>query len=374
MTIADQLRQAGLTGRGGAAFATAVKVEALASRGTRLIVNACDGELGAVKDGWVVEHRLDELVQGAGLISRRDAQYAAHRGSATATRLAAAGLDVLEVPHRYVSSEESALVARAAGDLARPLTKRVPIAFGATLTDGRRVRPTVVLNAETVWRIAQIAADGPEWFRAQGTVAEPGPRLVGVGGAVGRPGVVEVAAGVPIATIVAAAGGYVGTPGPVSVSGLSGGLLTAAEAATAQWSNTALAAFGIGMGCGTITCLAGQECPLETVRSWIEYAAGETAGQCGPCMFGVPAAAAELVAIIDGHASRDATSRLRARIDLLRGRGACRFPDGVAGFIASVLRAFPDHLAAHAESGRCDACATTRRLRRYETRSHAVVR
>ncbi len=374
MTVADQLRRAGLTGRGGAAFSTAVKVDALAGRRTRLIVNVCDGELGAMKDGWIVEHRLDELVRGVGHLARRNVLYAAHRGSATAARLAKAGLDVLEVPNRYVSSEESALVALAAGDLARPLTKRAPIAFGATLTDGRRVPPTVVLNAETVWRIAQIMAFGAEWFRTQGTVAEPGPRLIAVGGAVQRPGVVEAAAGMPLATIIAAAGGHAGSPGPVGVSGLSGGWLTAGEAATTPWSTAGLSAFGIGTGCGTITCIDGAECPLATVRSWIAYAAGETAGQCGPCMFGLPAAAADLVAIIDGHAARDTTARLRTRVHQLRGRGACGFPDGVAGFIGSVLRTFPDQLAAHASSGRCEDCDGTRRLRRHEARHHAVAR
>ena len=131
MTFTSLLAEAGLTGRGGAAFSTATKVAAAHAHGARLVVNACDGELGAAKDTWVVEHRLAELVDGAALVADgAPVTYAAHRGSETARRLAGAGLRVLEVPPRYVSSEESAIISLAQGGLARPMTKRQPFVRG----------------------------------------------------------------------------------------------------------------------------------------------------------------------------------------------------------------------------------------------------
>ena len=68
--LVDLLEDSGLTGRGGAGFGTAVKVRAAVSAGATLIVNGCDGEYGAVKDGYVVAHHLDELVHGANLLGR----------------------------------------------------------------------------------------------------------------------------------------------------------------------------------------------------------------------------------------------------------------------------------------------------------------
>ena len=69
-------------------------------------------------------------------------------------------------------------------------------------------------------------------------------------------------------------------------------------------------------------------------------------------MFGLPALAAEWHALAGGdHTAYD---RVVSRISLLPGRGACRFPDGVAGFAWSALRVFGPHLDAH-RSGRCDA-------------------
>ena len=131
--IIEALEAAGLTGRGGAAFSTAIKVKAARENRATLIVNACDGEVGAAKDAWIVENRLHELVEGAALVAsgrRPHVRYAAHRDSRTAQMLHAAGLSVLEVPHRYVSSEETSLISLAHGGLAKPMTKRAPFIFG----------------------------------------------------------------------------------------------------------------------------------------------------------------------------------------------------------------------------------------------------
>jgi Na+-translocating ferredoxin:NAD+ oxidoreductase RnfC subunit len=152
-SLVGLLEAAGLTGRGGAGFSTALEARAAATEGASLIVNACDGEYGAVKDTYVVDHHLSELVRGTELLSGNGIRYAARRGSRAEARLRSAGVDVLSVPHRYVSSEESALVSLANGGLARPMTKRAPVVFGSVSPDGRRLPPTVVLNAETVWRV-----------------------------------------------------------------------------------------------------------------------------------------------------------------------------------------------------------------------------
>lgn len=333
------LESAGLTGRGGAAFATAVKVRAAYEHRADLIVNVCDGELGATKDGWVVAHHLAELVEGARLLTpgrRRRITYAAHRGSTTAATLRAAGLDVLEAPARYVSSEETSLISLAHGGLARPMTKRAPFVTGGRDSEGRRIPPTVVLNAETVWRVAQIATAGPEWFRSFGTPEEPGPRLVSVGGAVRSPVVVETAAGVPFHNLFAAADGVQPGVREVLVGGLGGGFLLAGEAAARRWSAADLAPLGLGVGPGIVTAVDPATPFVDYVGAQLHWAAGESAGQCGPCMFGLPALAEAWAAWVRQPDTDRAA--LDARLGLLPGRGACRFPDGTARYAASALR------------------------------------
>ncbi|MGO4597256.1 NADH-ubiquinone oxidoreductase-F iron-sulfur binding region domain-containing protein [Terrabacter sp. 2RAF25] len=359
MSLTALLADAGLTGRGGAAFSTARKVEAAHAHGAHLIVNACDGELGAAKDGWVVAERLAELVDGAVAIAAGSpTTYAAHRGSGTAHRLRAAGLPVLEVPARYVSSEESSLISLTQGGLARPMTKRQPFVRGGRDSDGRRISPTVVLNAETVWRAGQVVRFGPDWFRSFGTAAEPGPRLVAVSTPTARGVVVETAAGAPVLDLltaadpVAVASALVDRSPGVLLAGLGGTFVAPGDVRGLVWSDEGLGRVGARTGPGVVEVLDPTTCPVEFVDRCLTWAAGESAGQCGPCMFGLPALAAEWRSLARGdHTAYD---RVVSRISLLPGRGACRFPDGVAGFAWSALRVFGTHLDAH-RNGRCDA-------------------
>ena len=358
--ILDLLDAAGLTGRGGAAFSTAVKVRAAGEEGAAVIVNACDGEIGAAKDGYVVEHHLAELVRGAELVTparARSVRYAAHRGSAAATTLQRAGLDVIEAPARYVSSEETSLISLAGGGLARPMTKRMPFVRGGRDSAGRTVRPTVVINAETVWRVAQIAAHGPAWFRSFGTAAEPGPRLVTLTGAVQHPGVLDTEAGVPLAGLLDAAGADPAARHLV-IGGLGGVVAPLADAREVTWSTADLARFGGSVGPGVIQVLDPQQCPVEVVGAYLALAASETAGQCGPCMFGVPALSAAWGDLVVDGPSPARLDVVRARAGLLPDRGACRFPDGVARFTASALGALEPHLDAH-RTGRCPTGRTS---------------
>lgn len=353
------LEQAGLTGRGGAAFPTATKVRAAIEADAALIVNACDGELGAGKDAFVVERHLADLVDGAGLVGSKRVRFAAHRGTRTEARLLGAGLDVLSVPPRYVSSEESSLVSLANGGLARPVTKHVPVVYGARRTDGRRLAATLVLNAETVLRIAQIARHGPSWFRSFGTFEEPGPRLVTIAGAVSAAGVVQTAAGVALEQLIQAAGGAIAAVAGVNIGGLSGGWLTPEQVRGAIWSRAGLAAYGISPGPGTVLVLGPDRCPLEHVRDVLQYAAGESAVQCGPCMFGVPALAQDVRLLARCALDHAGAQRLGRRLELLPGRGACRFPDGVAGYTRSALRVFAEEAASHL-AGTCPTDTASR--------------
>ena len=355
-----ELAEAGLTGRGGAAFSTSVKLNAAFTNSSDLIVNACDGEIGAHKDAFVVEHHLPELVAGARLVARRRRQrvwFAAHRGSRTLALLAEAGVRTLEVPHRFVSSEGTALVSLAHGGLARPLSRRTNTVDGARDASGRRIRPSVVLNAETLWRVAQIAEHGAAWFRSFGTADEPGPRLASVVGHVSTPSVVETQAGVPLLQLLDAAGGLGHGARHLLVGGLGGAFLTTDEARDTVWTTPSLRRYGASVGPGIVTVLDPARCPLMVVGELLDYAAGESAGQCGPCMFGLPATATAWRQV-RRTGSPEALHELEGHLGLLPGRGACAFPTGVAGFGRSALRVFGDEIERHRE-GRCCALERT---------------
>ncbi|MGV9839889.1 NADH-ubiquinone oxidoreductase-F iron-sulfur binding region domain-containing protein [Nocardia niigatensis] len=338
--LSELLLSAGLTGRGGADFPTGAKLALAERHNAELIINACDGELDAAKDSWVIANHLPEVLEGARRITGQRIRVSVHRDSSVSATLREAGVGILEVPRRYVSSEESALTRLAAGGPAKPLMRFEPIAAGSRDVAGRRLPPTLVLNAETVWRVQQIIDRGPRWFRSYGTPDEPGPRLVTVANGVEAPGVHAVEAGLAMREILHRAGGLTVPTQALWISGLSGGFLGAADIFDTEWSRAGLARHHIGPGAGTIRVMDARADPWHELLDALTYAAGETAGQCGPCRFGLPALAQTLAGLLEADPPPDAGDRLGRILAQVSGRGACRFPDGVAGLLSSALEVF----------------------------------
>src|SRR5271165_6936722 len=127
--LLDQVSAAGLTGRGGAGFPTGTKMRAVASgRGPSVMVaNGMEGEPASEKDQALLARAphlvLDGIALSAEAIGATDAHLCLPRTrewlirivhAATAERhqagLRGVPITVHEVPHRYVSSEETALV------------------------------------------------------------------------------------------------------------------------------------------------------------------------------------------------------------------------------------------------------------------------
>ncbi|WP_258059171.1 NADH-ubiquinone oxidoreductase-F iron-sulfur binding region domain-containing protein [Arthrobacter sp. B1805] len=355
LSIIEALDTAGLTGRGGSAFPTAVKLAAAQRAGAELIINACDGEIGAAKDSYVLRRYLSHVDHGAQLTQLTrfiPVIYAVHAGTDVEKFLLAQGKKVLPVPDRYVSSEASSLVALQHGRPARPMAKRTRLVEGGRTSDGKKTRPTLVMNAETVLRIAQIEQHGPTWFRSFGTPAEPGPRLITITGAVFSPGVYETQAG-PALTDILALAGYVHRSSPaLNIGGLGGSFIPMDQVPDLAYSSPSLATAGAAIGPGIINVLAPGSCPVRTIAGMLTWAAGESAGQCGPCMFGVPAVARGFQQLADGTAGPGVLHDLARHISLLPGRGACHFPDGVAAFTASAVNVFSAHLEEH-RNGHC---------------------
>lgn len=107
--------------------------------------------------------------------------------------------------------------------------------------------------------------------------------------------------------------------------------------------------FGAPVGAGVIIALDDTTCPLGEVAAVAEWLAGESIGQCGPCVFGLPSLAGAVHAVLAGE--RQAPGELRRRAGLLPGRGACAHPDGAARFVASALELFAADGRAHRHGG-----------------------
>jgi NADH:ubiquinone oxidoreductase subunit F (NADH-binding) len=360
--LIDMVERAGLTGHGGAGFPTARKLRAVAGRRRPVVVvNAAEGEPASGKDALLLRIRphlvLDGAVLAADAVGAREIIVALHTGPSSAQAAVnerlAAGLDpvaitVVHMPKEYVASEESALVRFLSGAPALP-TFRPPRPFER----GVNGRSTLVQNAETLAHLALIARHGDQWFRSVGTPDAPGSLLVTVSGAVQRPGVYELAFGMPLSAAFEAAGGLTEPIQAVLVGGYFGAWLPAETALRVRLTPADLVAAGAAVGAGVLLALPASACGLaesQRVASWL---ASQSAGQCGPCTLGLPAIAEDLALLSRSGNTSQIRKRLERRLGLMEGRGACHHPDGTARFVASALQTFSADLARHRRGNPC---------------------
>ena len=92
----------------------------------------------------------------------------------------------------------------------------------------------------------------------------------------------------------------------------------------------------------------------ETARI-IRYLAGESSAQCGPCFFGLRALADACGRIAERGSNPDDLARLNRWARDVRGRGACRHPDGAVMFLQSALQTFAPEFSSHPAHWRAHA-------------------
>ena len=344
--------ESGLLGRGGAGFPTARKLEAVRRQRRRplLVANGAEGEPASRKDARLLTSAPHLVLDGAELVARAvDADEVVvwvHRDPPAAMRAVEralaerrGGLPIRVVggPSRFVAGESSAVVSGLEGAPVRPRGgKHRPSERGVGGA------PTLVHNVETLAHVALLARRGAAWFRELGTAAEPGSMLLTVQGVVRSPGVVEVAVGTPLDSVL----DPVEPLQAVLLGGYHGGWLPA-ERADVPLTHADLRAAGGSLGAGIVAAIGVDDCGIAETARVLRYLAAESAGQCGPCVFGLPAIAGGFEELAAGRADAALVDRLWRWTGQVRGRGACHHPDGTATLAESALTAFADDVDRH---------------------------
>ncbi len=369
-----EVSRSGLTGRGGGGFPAALKWVSVTRDGRRpvVVVNAMEGEPASAKDRALLAWSPHLVRDGAEVAAARSGAHdvivcvaddrdpgARSVERAVAERVGAGSgrtWSVLRPPGRYVTGEESALVSWLERRIARPTFR---IDKSAPLT--HRGSPVLVHNVETLAQVTLVARHGSEWFRMLGTPDAPGSTLVTVSGAVRRPGVVEVELGTPVAELVDRAG-PIGPVAGILLGGYGGTWLDPALAST-PFAPGPLAGVGATVGAGVVVVLPESSCGIAETARIARFLAGESSGQCGPCVFGLPAIAEDLEALASGRADPAMLDRIELRTAAVTGRGACRHPDGAASLVGSALGVFARDARAHASGRPCPGHAAPTVLR-----------
>lgn len=355
------LEQSGLTGRGGAAFASWRKVSAtgqgragaLLRGGPVVIANGAEAEPLSFKDKSLLLHAphlvLDGLLVAARTVSASSlyvyttAMAMPAVKAAIAERRDARHIKVIEAPETFISGQASAVVNAIGGGSALPLDN--PRRLSAS---GIKGRPTLVLNVETLSHVALIARYGAEWFRSAGSDRDPGTRLVSVSGR-GADQVLEAAGDAGLGFVLAHAGIDLSGVQAVLVGGYHGRWVKSLDY---RLTPSGPAGQTVRPGAGVLHVLSTGQCGLEATTWIVEYLAGQSAKQCGPCMFGLPAMAKVLATIAGGDRDPQLVGELERLGTLVARRGACHHPDGTLQLIQSALDVFSEDVRAHL-TGNC---------------------
>jgi NADH:ubiquinone oxidoreductase subunit F (NADH-binding) len=387
-TIAE-IDAAGLRGRGGAGFPTAVKWRSVAtgSSGTRyVVVNGAEGEPGTFKDRTLLRANpyavLEGLLIAAHAIGARHAFIALKASFESELLAVRRALEEIEAndwlgditvtittgPEEYLFGEEKALLEVIEGN--EPLPRWLPpylhglyatapqLGWQAHDPDaadpGERAaaNPTLVNNAETFAHCAWIIGHGAAEFRRQGTTMSPGTVLCTIVGDVVRPAVHEVAMGTTLAAVVDACGG----PHPqrrikAIFPGVSNAVLGAEQLDT-PLTYEAMEATGSGLGAAGFIVYDDTACMVEVALMLSRFLFVESCGQCPPCKLGTGDITAALGRIRAGEGDDADLGRIAERLRIVTDGNRCYLPVQERVVVSSILRSFPDDFAAHLE-GRC---------------------
>lgn len=365
--LIEDIEDAGLTGRGGAAFPTHRKLTAVAASGRRAVVvaNGSESEPASAKDKtllWIAPHIvLDGLQLAAEAVGAGEAYLYLHRNPKVRSGLEAAlaerrsakrdrvPVKVVDAPSRFLSGEESAIVQRIGGGPSRPMFK-VP----RILERGIGGAPTLVQNVETLGHLALIAHHGPDWFRAVGTQEEPGSALTTCRRGDGTVEVIEAPIGARIADLLRLS---TQPAQAVLVGGFHGGWVAGPVAAKLHLSNESLRPAGAALGAGVVVALPTDRCGVLESARILRYLASESAGQCGPCLNGLPRISNAMSRLASLRAQGSEVDDLHRWSGLVEGRGACKHPDGSVRFLRTALGVFSDEVLLHLD-GQCTATRT----------------
>ena len=347
--LAAQLEAVRLLGRGGAAFPVAIKLRGVRSGArSHVLVNGSEGEPASQKDRALMRLAphlvLDGALAVAGslrtgrvTVAVQDRAAFASLAAAVRERPDARRVRLVGHDHGFVGGEVRAVIRAVSGGPALPPGRRV-----LPTEHGIDNRPTFASNVETFAQIGLLLSLGVDQFASVGAPEEPGTTLLTLLGDVPHPGVVEVPTGLPLAALLGDA------PGPVLVGGYHGTWTHGPGDLTV--SRPALRAAGVPLNAGVLARLPHDTCALGEVTTVAEWLATESAGQCGPCVFGLPAVANSLRELAVG---RDVLPGLRRRLGWLPGRGACAHPDGSAAFVRSALEVLDEEIELHRHHGHC---------------------
>ncbi len=381
--VVEEVRQAGLRGRGGGGFPTARKWDsgrdAESEDGVRYVIcNADEGDPGAYMNRSVLEGNPHSVIEGMiigswavgsheGYVYVRAEYPLAVQHLKIALRQAEEcgllGEDILGSGHAFrlrivqgagafVCGESTALMASLEGRVGRPRAKYVH-----TVEKGLWNRPTVLNNVETWANVPRVIGEGAAWFASIGTERSKGTKIFSLVGKIHNTGLVEVPMGTSLKEIIYDIGG--GIPKgkklkAVQTGGPSGGCIPA-ELLDLPVDFDELTKVGSMMGSGGMIVMDEDTCMVDVARYFLNFLKGESCGKCVACREGVRRMLQILERITRGEGRPEDLPTLEEMGDYLVDTALCALGATAANPVRTTLKYFRPEYETHIRERWCPA-------------------
>jgi formate dehydrogenase iron-sulfur subunit len=370
--IVEEVTESGLRGRGGAAFPTGIKWRtALAAAGAQkyVVCNADEGDSGSFADRLVMESDPFVLIEGMTIAAlavgategyiyvRSEYPHAIRTLEAAIDAARAAGflgadilgsgrrfeLEVRKGAGSYICGEETALLESLEGKRgvvrAKPPLPAISGLFG---------QPTVVNNVVTLAAVPLILARGAAFYRDFGQGRSRGTLAVQLAGNIRRGGLIEVAFGVTLRSLVEDFGGGTMSGRPVRAVQVGGPLGTYVP--PQHWDTPldyeAYAALGHVVGHGSVVVHDDTVDLAQLARFAMYFCALESCGKCTPCRIGAVRGVEVMDRIIAGRDRPGQIKLLRELCDTMVNGSLCAMGGMTPYPVLSALNYYPEDFGA----------------------------
>jgi NADH-quinone oxidoreductase subunit F len=379
--IIDEVKKAGLRGRGGGGFPTGNKWESTrkAKGKTKYVIcNADEGDPGAYMDRSVVEGNphsvLEGMIIGAyaiganqGYIYIRNEYPLAVRHVRTAIEQAEAsgllGKNILGSGFNFdikiqrgggafICGESTALMASLEGRVGEPRAKYIH-----TSDQGLWGQPTNLNNVETWANVPLIINNGADWYHQIGTENSKGTKIFSLVGNITNTGLVEVPMGITLREIIYDLGG--GIPKgrkfkAVQTGGPSGGVIPESLLdLTVDFDE--LTKVGSMMGSGGMIVMDDKTCMVNIANYFVSFLEGESCGKCLPCREGLQQMKYILTRITQGQGRKGDIELLEELSATLVDASLCALGQQASNPVLSTIKHFRDEYEAHINKKECPA-------------------
>jgi len=363
--VIDQVKAAGLRGRGGAGFPTGLKWSFIPQNISPkyIVVNGDESEPGTFKDREIMEYNPHLFIEGIALCAYAVGAATAYvygRGEFLSTfrylqnainqayQKGFLGKNILGSDFSldihlhlgagaYICGEETALLNSLEGYMGQP-RNRPPFPAVA----GLYAKPTVINNVETLTGVPYIIQHGVEAYRKYGTEKSPGTKIISLSGRVNKPGNYEINIGTPVRYLLEElGGGIIGGKKVKAIlpSGAASSILPGDKIDTLM-DYESMAAAGSMLGSGSFIVLDETVDAVWAEKKVIDFFKHESCGKCSPCREGTHWLKSIFTKITEGHGTKKDVDLLTTIINQMEGNCFCPLGEFVVPGVRTSLKFF----------------------------------